>query len=148
MLVIWVEFGRRRPSAGDALREEIIIQTVLPCLWQAGRQPGFRYGATDDFGYHAIEDRMNIHDWHATLLHLKGIDHEQLTYFHQGRNFRLTDVSGEVAHKMLMAAKPGKPHFIEASMFGSICWTLFDSQNALRAISRTSTLGVESGTAA
>ena len=58
-------------------------------------------GATDDFGYHAVQDRCTIHDLHATLLHLMGLDHERLTYNHLGREFRLTDVSGYVAHKIL-----------------------------------------------
>ena len=55
-------------------------------------KPGFIYGATDDFGYHAVEDRMHIHDFHATVLHLMGLDHEKLTYRYAGRDFRLTDV--------------------------------------------------------
>ena len=64
----------------------------------AGVKGGFRYGKTDDFGYYAIEDRMTIHDLHATILHLMGLDHEQLTYHYAGRDFRLTDVHGAVAH--------------------------------------------------
>ncbi|MFN8007744.1 MAG: DUF1501 domain-containing protein [Terriglobia bacterium] len=59
------------------------------------------YGATDDYGYFAVEDRMHIHDFHATMLHLLGIDHERLTYPYAGRNFRLTDVAGNVALKIL-----------------------------------------------
>ena len=59
------------------------------------------YGATDEFGYHAVEDRMHIHDLHATILHLLGIDHEKLTYRYAGRDFRLTDVAGNVAHKII-----------------------------------------------
>ena len=66
-----------------------------------GVKGGFTYGATDEFGYHAVEDRMHIHDFHATMLHLLGIDHEKLTYTYGGRNFRLTDVAGVVAHKIL-----------------------------------------------
>lgn len=103
-LVIWGgEFGRTPTvQVGDAPPgRDHHPDGFTMFMAGGGVKPGFRYGATDDFGYHAIEDRMNIHDWHATLLHLLGIDHEQLTYFHQGRNFRLTDVSGEVAHKML-----------------------------------------------
>ncbi len=64
----------------------------------AGVKGGFRYGKTDDFGYYAIEDRMTIHDLHATILHLMGLDHEQLTYHYAGRDFRLTDVHGAVAN--------------------------------------------------
>lgn len=72
-------------------------------MWMAGAgvKPGFRYGKTDEFGYHAVEDRCTIHDLHATLLHLMGLDHTQLTYNHSGRDFRLTDVYGEVAKKIL-----------------------------------------------
>ena len=62
---------------------------------------GFHYGATDEFGYHATEDRCTIHDLHATILHLLGIDHERLTYRHNGRDFRLTDVFGDAATKIL-----------------------------------------------
>ena len=67
----------------------------------AGVKHGFIYGATDEFGYHAVEDRMHIHDLHATVLHILGLDHKKLTYFHGGRDFRLTDVAGNVAEKLL-----------------------------------------------
>ena len=63
----------------------------------AGVKPGFIYGATDEFGYHAVENRMHIHDLHATLLALMGLDHTKLTYRYGGRDFRLTDVAGVVA---------------------------------------------------
>lgn len=68
-------------------------------MWMAGGgvKGGFRYGQTDEFGYYAVENRMTIHDLHATILHLMGIDHEALTYRHAGRDFRLTDVYGKVA---------------------------------------------------
>ena len=72
-------------------------------MWMAGGgvRPGFRYGATDEYGYHAVEDRCTIHDLHATMLHLLGLDHEELTYEYTGRKFRLTDVYGNVAHKII-----------------------------------------------
>ncbi|MGB0578909.1 MAG: DUF1501 domain-containing protein [Limisphaerales bacterium] len=72
-------------------------------MWMAGGgvKRGVRYGKTDEFGYHAIDDRCTIHDLHATLLHLLGIDHERLTYRHNGRDFRLTDVYGDPALKIL-----------------------------------------------
>lgn len=72
-------------------------------MWMAGGgvRGGMRYGQTDEFGYHAIKDRCTIHDLHATLLHILGLDHEQLTYTYLGRKFRLTDVSGYVARKIL-----------------------------------------------
>ena len=63
---------------------------------------GFSYGATDEFGHHAIQGKIHMHDWHATLLHLLGMDHEQLTYRYAGRDFRLTDVAGEVVHDILV----------------------------------------------
>ena len=71
-------------------------------IWLAGGgvKGGFRYGATDDYGYYAAVDKVHIHDFHATLLHALGLDHEQLTYRHAGRDFRLTDVEGNVVHEL------------------------------------------------
>ena len=73
-------------------------------MWMAGGgvRPGFQYGATDDYGYYAAENKMHIHDLHATLLYLLGLDHERLTYRHAGRDFRLTDVHG-IVHKEILA---------------------------------------------
>ena len=59
------------------------------------------YGATDEFGFKAVENRASVHDLHATMLHLLGFDHEQLTYRHAGRDFRLTDVSGNVIREIV-----------------------------------------------
>lgn len=59
------------------------------------------YGATDEFGYRSVENRVHVHDLHATMLHLMGIDHERLTYHYGGRDFRLTDVSGRVLEPIL-----------------------------------------------
>lgn len=59
------------------------------------------FGATDDLGVKAVENRMSVHDLHATILHLMGINHEQLTYRYSGRDFRLTDVYGNVAHDII-----------------------------------------------
>ena len=61
-----------------------------------GVKPGFVYGATDELGYHAVENPVTVHDLQATILHLLGLDHERLTYRFQGRDFRLTDVAGNV----------------------------------------------------
>lgn len=71
-------------------------------MWLAGGgvKGGFRYGATDDYGYYAVQDKVHIHDMHATILHLLGLDHERLTYRHAGRDFRLTDVEGNVVHPL------------------------------------------------
>lgn len=72
-------------------------------MWMAGGavKPGFSYGATDDYGVEAIDGRMDYHDLHATILHILGLDHERLTYRYAGRDFRLTDVAGEV-HKSIL----------------------------------------------
>ena len=72
-------------------------------LWMAGGgiKPGTIYGATDEFGFKAVENRMSIHDLHATMLHLLGFDHERLTYRYAGRDFRLTDVHGQVVRDIL-----------------------------------------------
>ncbi len=72
-------------------------------VWLAGGgvKRGFSYGETDDFGYEAVKDRVHVHDFNATLLHLLGFDHEKLTYFFQGRHYRLTDVHGEVVTGIL-----------------------------------------------
>jgi hypothetical protein len=67
----------------------------------AGVKPGYHHGATDDFGFYAVKDKVDIHDFHATILHLMGVDHEALTYFHGGRDFRLTDVYGNVVEEIL-----------------------------------------------
>ena len=66
-----------------------------------GIKKGVSYGETDEFGYNIIKDPVHIHDFHATLMHLMGIDHEQLTYKYQGRRFRLTDVAGNLVSGLL-----------------------------------------------
>ena len=72
-------------------------------MWLAGGgvRPGMSYGATDEFGHAAVQDKVHMHDFHATLLHLLGIDHERLTYHYDGRDFRLTDVHGKVVKGIL-----------------------------------------------
>jgi hypothetical protein len=66
-----------------------------------GIKGGMTYGSTDEFGYQAIENRVHIHDLHATMLQLMGFDHKQLTYRHAGRDFRLTDVHGTVIEEII-----------------------------------------------
>ena len=66
-----------------------------------GIKPGFHWGVTDELGYEAVENRVHVHDLHATMLHLFGIDHTRLTHRFQGRDFRLTDVSGRVIKEIL-----------------------------------------------
>ena len=64
-------------------------------------KPGFAYGATDEFGHKAVENKTHMHDLHATILHLLGMDHTRLTYRYSGRDFRLTDVHGEVVSEII-----------------------------------------------
>ena len=64
-------------------------------------KPGFAFGATDEFGAQAVENRVHMHDLHATILHLLGLDHERLIYRYAGRPFRLTDVDGNVVREIL-----------------------------------------------
>jgi hypothetical protein len=72
-------------------------------IWMAGSgvKPGYAHGATDDFGYLAVENKVHMHDWHATILHLLGLDHERLTYRYAGRDFRLTDVYGRIVKEVI-----------------------------------------------
>jgi hypothetical protein len=72
--------------------------------WMAGAgiRGGTSYGETDEIGYKAVKDRATVHDLHATVLHLLGMDHTRLTYLHNGRSYRLTDVAGEVIDKILV----------------------------------------------
>ncbi|MFO0912686.1 MAG: DUF1501 domain-containing protein [Pirellulales bacterium] len=97
-LVLWGgEFGRTPTAQGTDGRDH---NPEGFTMWMAGggAKPGFRYGATDDYGYYAVEDKLHVHDLHATLLYLLGLDHLRLTYRYAGRDFRLTDVAGQVAH--------------------------------------------------
>jgi hypothetical protein len=72
-------------------------------MWLAGGgvKGGIAHGATDEFGFEAVEDKVHLHDLHATILHLLGLDHERLSYFHQGRDERLTDVYGKVVRAIV-----------------------------------------------
>ena len=72
-------------------------------VWLAGGgiQPGVSYGKSDDYGYNIVENPVEVHDLHATMLHLLGMNHEKLVYRHQGRDFRLTDVSGKLLTPLL-----------------------------------------------
>lgn len=100
-LVLWGgEFGRTPTAQGTNGRDHNPHGFTM---WMAGGgvKGGFAYGATDDYGYYARENKMHVHDLHATILHLLGIDHERLTYRYAGRDFRLTDVAGRVATEIL-----------------------------------------------
>ncbi|OAI46923.1 sulfatase [Planctomycetaceae bacterium SCGC AG-212-F19] len=99
-LVIWGgEFGRTPMAQGNGRDHH--IKGFSMWLAGGGIKGGLTYGATDDLGYNAEQDRVSVHDLHATILHLMGVDHEKLTFFYQGRQFRLTDVSGEVVKAVL-----------------------------------------------
>ena len=100
-LVMWAgEFGRTPHGQGGDGRDH---NNKGYTTWLAGGgvKGGFSYGATDEHGYEAVENKMHIHDWHATILHLLGLDHEKLTFRYAGRDFRLTDVHGHVAKEIL-----------------------------------------------
>ena len=100
-LVVWGgEFGRLPTHQGSDGRDHNSFGFTM---WLAGGgvRGGLAYGATDEFGYAAVENKVHVHDLHATILHLLGINHEQLTYRHLGRDFRLTDVEGRVVKGIL-----------------------------------------------
>jgi hypothetical protein len=105
-LVVWGgEFGRTVYSQGKISKTDYGRDHHPRCftMWMAGAgvKKGFNYGMTDDFSYNIVKDPVHVHDFQATLLHLMGIDHEQLTYKFQGRRFRLTDVHGKVVRDLL-----------------------------------------------
>ena len=98
-LVIWGgEFGRTPTAQGSDGRDHHPYGFTM---WLAGGgvKGGMAHGATDEFGWDAVEGRVHVHDLHATILHLLGLDHEKLTYRHSGRDFRLTDVYGRVVQR-------------------------------------------------
>lgn len=100
-LVVWSgEFGRTPHGQNGDGRDH---NSKGFSSWMAGGgvKGGLRYGATDEYGYQAIEDKVHIHDWHATMLHLMGLDHTKLTYNYAGRDFRLTDVYGRVVSDII-----------------------------------------------
>jgi hypothetical protein len=106
-IVIWGgEFGRTpmvesNPEAGRKLGRDHHPQAFTMWLAGGGFKRGVTIGATDDFGFHIVKDRVHVHDLHATILHLLGFNHTKLTYRFQGRDFRLTDVFGEVVTKLM-----------------------------------------------
>lgn len=101
-LIVWAgEFGRTPGRQKNANGRDHNHQGFS--IWMAGGgiKGGLRYGSTDEFGHKAIENKMNMHDLHATILYLMGIDHTRLTYRYSGRDFRLTDVYGEVHNHII-----------------------------------------------
>jgi uncharacterized protein (DUF1501 family) len=100
-LVVWGgEFGRTPMAQGNGRDHHIKGFSI----WMAGGgvKPGMTYGATDELGYNAVDKIVHVNDFHATMLHLLGVDHKRLTYRYQGRDFRLTDVSGHVVSDILV----------------------------------------------
>jgi Protein of unknown function (DUF1501) len=100
-LVIWGgEFGRTPHAEGADGRDHNVKAFTM---WMAGcgLRPGYAHGASDDYGYEAIEGKITIPDWHATILHLLGLDHKKLTYRYAGRDFRLTDTKGRVIKEII-----------------------------------------------
>ena len=106
-LVIWAgEFGRTTFCQTDIKKRKGWGRDHHPyafTIWMAGGgiQPGISFGETDDYAYNVVENPVHVHDFQATILHLLGIDHERLTYKHQGRRYRLTDVHGRVVREIL-----------------------------------------------
>lgn len=105
-LVIWGgEFGRTAYSQGEIKPDSFGRDHHPRCftVWMAGGgvKAGYVHGETDDFGYNIVRDPVHVHDLHATLLHLMGVDHKKLTFRHEGRDYRLTDVAGEVVKGIL-----------------------------------------------
>lgn len=100
-LVLWGgEFGRTPTAQGTDGRDHNPHGFTM---WMAGAgvKGGYAYGATDDYGYYAAVNKMHVHDLHATILHILGLDHEKLTFRYAGRDFRLTDIAGQVAKEIL-----------------------------------------------
>ena len=100
-LVVWSgEFGRTPFAQGSNGRDHNPFGFTI---WMAGGgvKEGFTYGSTDEFGYRAVENKLDIHDMHATMLHLLGMDHKKMTYRFDGRDMRLTDTHGNVAHDLI-----------------------------------------------
>jgi len=105
-LVIWGgEFGRTNYSQGKLVKDNYGRDHHPRCfsIWMAGGgvKPGIVYGETDEFGYNIIKDPVHVHDFHATVLHLMGLNHEKLIFRHLGRRYRLTDVSGNVIKELI-----------------------------------------------
>ncbi len=101
LVVFGTEFGRTPAAQGTDGRDH---HPHAFSMWMAGGgvRGGMTYGRTDEFGYYVVDKKVTIPDFHATILHLLGLEHTRLTYRHAGRDYRLTDVSGEVIHSILV----------------------------------------------
>ena len=104
-MVFGGEFGRTVYSQGTLTKDDYGRDHHPRCftIWMAGGglKAGYVHGETDDFGYNIVRDPVHVHDLHATLLHQLGVDHKKLIYRHEGRDYRLTDVAGNVIHDLL-----------------------------------------------
>ena len=101
-LVWWgAEFGRTPYAQANGTGRDHNPSGFTMWLAGGGVKPGFTFGATDEFGHEAVVDKVHMHDMHATILHLLGLDHKQLTFKYSGRDFRLTDVHGRVVHNIV-----------------------------------------------
>jgi len=106
LIICGGEFGRTPFREGRTAASKILGRDHYPdcfSMWMAGGgvKGGYSYGATDELGFGVTENKVHIHDFQATLMHLLGFDHERLTYRFQGRDFRLTDVHGKVVHDII-----------------------------------------------
>ena len=101
--IVWwgSEFGRTPYAEKNGTGRDHNSDGFTVWLAGGGFKNGYSYGNTDDFGHHAVEGRIHMHDLHATILHQLGLDHEKLTYRYDGRDFRLTDVHGKVIHEII-----------------------------------------------
>jgi uncharacterized protein (DUF1501 family) len=101
-LVIWGgEFGRTPMVQGGSDGRDHHPNAFTMWLAGGGIKPGVSLGTSDEFGFNVVDTPVHVHDLHATILHLLGFDHTKLTYRFQGRNFRLTDVHGDVVHDVI-----------------------------------------------
>ena len=100
LVVLGTEFGRTPAAQGSDGRDHHPHAFTM-LLAGGGIRGGMKYGRTDDFGYYPVENKVTIPDFHATVLHLLGLDHERLTFRHAGRDFRLTDVHGRVVREII-----------------------------------------------
>jgi hypothetical protein len=108
-LVVWSgEFGRTPFREGRTAKGEVLGRDHFPDCYTmfmagGGSRPGYTHGGSDELGFRIARDPVHVHDFQATVLHMLGFDHEKLTYFYQGRDFRLTDVHGKVVKQLLSA---------------------------------------------
>ena len=119
-MAVCTEFGRTPWTDGPGTRGRNHYARSFTCLLAgAGVKGGLAHGETDDYGANIVKDPVHVHDYHATILHLLGIDHERLTYRYAGRDFRLTDVDGEVVCAIL-SLRPNRRGFASLRHAGSM----------------------------